>query len=58
MAIYKGREVKVIGRTDRDSIPMYDIVDAWGETVSVPMNQLEDIEDKEVKTPQTLKAKK
>lgn len=57
MATYKGREVKVIGRTDRDSIPMYDIVDAWGETVSVPMNQIENIDEvKEEKT--TLKAKK
>lgn len=57
MATYKGREVKVIGRTDRDSIPMYDIVDAWGETISVPMNQIENIDEvKEEKT--TLKAKK
>lgn len=42
MAIYKGREVQLLGRSDgADVSPMYDILDQWNQRSSVPMNQLQ-----------------
>lgn len=42
MAIYKGREVQVLGRSDgADVSPMYDILDQWNERSSVKFNELE-----------------
>ena len=42
MAIYKGREVQLLGRSDgADVSPMYDILDQWNQRSSVPMNQIE-----------------
>ncbi len=42
MAIYKGREVQLLGRSDgADVSPMYDILDQWNQRSSVPMNHLQ-----------------
>lgn len=42
MAIYKGREVQLLGRSDgADVSPMYDILDQWNQRSSVPLNHLE-----------------
>jgi hypothetical protein len=42
MAIYKGREVQLLGRSDgADVSPMYDILDQWNQRSSVPLNQLQ-----------------
>lgn len=41
MAIYKGREVQVLGRSDgADVSPMYDILDQWNQRSSVKLNEL------------------
>lgn len=50
MAIYKGREVIVLGRSDgADVSPMYDILDQWSQRSSVKLNELQ-FTDEEVKT--------
>lgn len=42
MAIYKGREVQLLGRSDgADASPMYDILDQWNQRSSVKLNELE-----------------
>ena len=42
MAIYKGREVQLLGRSDgADVSPMYDVLDQWNQRSSVPMNHLQ-----------------
>lgn len=49
MAIYKGREVHVLGRTNgEDTSPLYDILDQWGQRSSVKLNELQ-FTDEEVK---------
>ena len=42
MAVYKGREVHVLGRSDgADMSPMYDILDQWNERSSVKLSELQ-----------------
>ncbi len=42
MAIYKGREVQLLGRSDgADVAPMYDILDQWNQRSSVKLNELQ-----------------
>lgn len=42
MAIYKGREVQLLGRSDgADVSPMYDILDQWNQRSSVKLNELQ-----------------
>lgn len=42
MAVYKGREVSVLGRSNGEDVsPMYDILDQWGERSSVKLNELQ-----------------
>ena len=42
MAIYKGREVQLLGRSDgADVSPMYDILDQWNQRSSVKLNEIE-----------------
>lgn len=42
MAVHKGREVQILGRSDGDDLsPMYDILDQWNERSSIPLNQLQ-----------------
>lgn len=42
MAIYKGREVQLLGRSDgADVSPMYDVIDQWNQRSSIPLNQLQ-----------------
>lgn len=42
MAIYKGREVQLLGRSDgADVSPMYDVIDQWSQRSSIPLNQLQ-----------------
>ena len=46
MAIYKGREVQVLGRSDgADVSPMYDILDQWNQRSSVKLNELQFTEE-------------
>jgi len=46
MAIYKGREVHVLGRTNgEDTSPLYDILDQWNQRSSVKLNELQFTED-------------
>jgi hypothetical protein len=41
MAVYKGREVQILGpTTGENASPMYNIVDQWGERSSVKLNEL------------------
>ena len=42
MAIYKGREVQLLGRSDgADVAPMYDVLDQWNQRSSVKLNELQ-----------------
>lgn len=42
MAIYKGREVQLLGRSDgADVSPMYDILDQWNQRSSVKLNEIQ-----------------
>lgn len=42
MAIYKGREVQLLGRSDgADASPMYDILDQWNQRSSVKLNEIQ-----------------
>lgn len=42
MAVFKGREVSVLGKTNgEDTSPLYTIVEKNGQRADVPMNQLQ-----------------
>lgn len=42
MAVYKGREVQLLGRSDgADVSPMYDILDQWNQRSSVKLNEIQ-----------------
>jgi len=42
MAVFKGREVQVLGKTNgEDTAPLYTIVEGNGQRADVPMNQLQ-----------------
>lgn len=42
MAIYKGREVQLLGRSDgADVSPMYDVLDQWNQRSSVKLSELQ-----------------
>lgn len=46
MAVYKGREVTILGRADAiDAAPMYRVLDQWGQEEQVPLDKLEVTED-------------
>jgi hypothetical protein len=46
MAVYKGREVTVLGKTNgEDTAPLYTIQEKSGQRADVPMNQLQFTKD-------------
>lgn len=46
MAVFKGREVTVLGKTNgEDTSPLYTIVEKNGQRAEVPMNQLQFTKD-------------
>jgi hypothetical protein len=52
MAVYKGREVTVLGKSDgEDTSPLYTIMERDGQRSNVPMNQIqftkEELKDQE-----------
>lgn len=40
MAVYKGREVAILGPSGGSDVPMYDVLDQWGERSSVMLSEL------------------
>ncbi len=46
MAVYKGREVNILGRLDgAETSPTFRVLDQWGQEELVPLDKLEVTED-------------